>query len=326
MALNTVSLSDTVKVMYEKRLLSRAVARMVHGRWPEVATINKYGSYELRKFSAMTAVTSPLTQGTTPAEAAAPTISTVTMAPEWYGTWIAYTDQLDMQNYDPVVSEVSGILGEQAGISFDTLIRNTITDGATKDYSGTVSARGSVTDKIDYADFIGVVATLEVNNALPMEGEMFVVIMHPYSFAELMQDTTFVTLFTREGGDAIRTGKMGTILRCAIYVSSNARYYDNEGSGSVDVFSMLFIGKESYGVCGMSGLIPNYTAGDSGGEYSNNTGKSVSPVSIIMKGLGETGLDPLNQRGTIGWKATHDDVILNSAWIVDLEHATSYSL
>lgn len=147
-----------------------------------------------------------------------------------------------------------------------------------------------------------------------------------YSFAELMQDTTFVTLFTREGGDSIRQGRMGTILRCAIYVSSNARYYDNGGSGSVDVFSMLFIGKESYGVCGMSGLIPNYTAGDSGGEYSNNTGRAVGPVSIIMKGLGETGLDPLNQRGTIGWKATHDDTILNSAWIVDLEHATSYSI
>lgn len=46
--LNQTSLSDAVKTQYEKRLLMRAIPRMVHGRWGMVARLNKVGSYELR--------------------------------------------------------------------------------------------------------------------------------------------------------------------------------------------------------------------------------------------------------------------------------------
>jgi hypothetical protein len=48
-------------------------------------------------------------------------------------------------------------------------------------------------------------------------------------------------------------------------------------------------------------------------------------VEVIMFGLGETGFDPLKQRGTVGWKTTHVDQVLNSNWIRDLEHANDFS-
>lgn len=251
----------------------------------------------------------------------------MTAQPQWYGAYVAYTDVLDLQAFDPVISETSGILGEQAGLSFDTLMRNTVTAGATKDYAGTATQRSELdttNDKVDYADFLGALALLEVNNALPGEGNHYPVVMHPYSYSELMQDATFVALFTQEGGESIRSGRMGTILNCAIYVSSNARTYTNEGSSNSDPASMLFIGRESYGIAGMTGMEPNLVHGGEG-EHANLTGQSVSPVNIIVKELGETGFDPLNQRGTIGWKATYDDVILNSSWVVDLEHCHSWS-
>ena len=65
----------------------------------------------------------------------------VTATPSFYGAWIGYSDELDYTSFDPFVSEVSGILGEQAGVSADTLVRNVITDGATKDYSGNKTAQ-----------------------------------------------------------------------------------------------------------------------------------------------------------------------------------------
>jgi hypothetical protein len=46
---NKTGLADSIKVMYERRLLSRAVARFVHGKWGEIARLSKYGSYELRE-------------------------------------------------------------------------------------------------------------------------------------------------------------------------------------------------------------------------------------------------------------------------------------
>jgi N4-gp56 family major capsid protein len=327
MTITVGSLSAELKTTYEKRLLTRAVSRMVHGKWATQATLSKSNQWEARKFGTMPLVSAPLTEGVTPGEQAAPSITTVTLSPSFYGSWISYTDQLEMQAFDPVVSEVSGILGEQAGLSLDVLLRNALTDGATAAYSGTVTARANVTDTVDYADWIGALALLQVANALPAEGELFPVVVHPFSYAQLMQDSTFVGMFQQSAPEVMRTGQMGTILNCAIYVSANARTYDNAGATNKDVYSMLFIGRESHAIAGMSGKTPNLTAGESGGQYSNNTGKSVNPVSIIMKPLGSSGsADPLNQRGTIGWMTSYDDVILNSAWIVNLEHATSYTI
>lgn len=244
-------------------------------------------------------------------------------------SWLGYTDKLEMEAFDPVISETSAILGEQAGLSFDTILRTLLTDGATKDYSGDATARTeleTVGDKLSYTDFIGTLATMEVQNAMPADGSMIPVILHPFSWAQLMQDTTFVALFQRETGNSpIRTGLMGTILGCAVYVSSNARSYAAGAASSKTAYSALFLGRESFGIAGIGNTLPDIPTGDSGGERSNNTGKGVKPVELIVKDLGETGLDPLNQRGTIGWKATYDGKILNSSWIYDLEHVTLYS-
>ena len=44
-----------------------------------------------------------------------------------------------------------------------------------------------------------------------------------------------------------------------------------------------------------------------------------------LRGLGETGFDPLKQRGTMGWKAAHVSTVLNSAWIRNLIHINDFS-
>jgi N4-gp56 family major capsid protein len=241
-----------------------------------------------------------------------------------------YTDELDMENYDPIVSEVAGILGEQAGLSADTIIRTALTDGATVDYSGDAASRGALDapqHNITFADFIKQVAALEAANSLPVDGEDFAVILTPHSWATLMQDATFVNMFVQEApNSALRNGYVGRILRCKVYVSGNAREYADAGVGSTtDVYSALFIAQESYGLVGMGNITPDVV--DGGPETERNmTGKPVKPVEIIAKPLGSAGADdPLNQRGTIGWKMALDVEILNSAWIRNLEHTTVFS-
>jgi N4-gp56 family major capsid protein len=277
----------------------------------------------------MSAVTTALTEGTTPGESSAPTISTVTMTPSIYGAYVVYTDEVDMEAMDPVVSEITAIEGEQAGLSIDTILRDALHAGATVDYAGTATTRGDVdttNDLMDYTAFIRAVADLETENALPAEGEMYPVVLSPYTWASLMNDADFVDLFTREGGQSMRNGRVGTILNCVLYVTSNAKVYTGEGADDVNVHTCLFIGKQSYGLAGFAGANMNfdYNDGDSGGEMSSNTMRQVKPVEIIIKGLGESGHDPLNQRGTIGWKCSHTQAILNSAWILSVENATIF--
>jgi N4-gp56 family major capsid protein len=323
--LNQTTLSDSIKTFYEQRLLTRAVPRFVHGRWGKMASINKFGSYELRKYSGLSAITSALTEGATPGEQAAPALTLTTITPLFYGSYLRWTDELELTSMDPLITEMSSILGEQAGLSADTLIRNTLTDGATVDYSGTATSRVTVDAPqhyVTYADFIKQYALLQGANALPIEGSDYVVIVHPDTYATLMLDPVFVALFVQETSDSpIRSGYMGRILNCRVYVSSNAREYADGGvGGTTDVYSMLFIGMESHGYMGFANLAPDLM--DAGGDgYSNNTGKQVKPVEIIVKQLGQ-GDDPLNQRATVGWKMALATSVLNSTWIRNLEHAT----
>lgn len=328
--LNQTSLSDAIKTMYERRLLMRAVPRLVHGRWGMVARLNKFGSYELRKYGSLSAVTTALTEGTTPAEQAAMSLTLTTVTPSFYGAWIGHTDELEMTVFDPLISEVSSILGEQAGLSADTILRNAMTDGATADFSDAATSRATLdapAHNLDYADFVAQVAALGAENALPVDGEYYICIIHPHSWATLMQDETFVNLFIEEADkadSALRSGYLGRILNCKIYLSSNAREYADAGVGSTtDVYSMLFIAKEAYGYVGMAGITPNIV--DNGPDNGKPlTGMNIKPVDLIVKQLG-AGDDPLNQRATIGWKMALGTMITNSAWIRNLEHTNAFS-
>jgi N4-gp56 family major capsid protein len=118
---------------------------------------------------------------------------------------------------------------------------------------------------------------------------------------------------------------MGRIMNCDIYISSNA--YENVDAGAdstTDVYSALIIGGDSFGVAGVSSLEPKLI--DSGGsEEYTMTGKNV-PAELIVKGTDSGGAENLlNQRGSIGWKVTNDVQILNSNWIINLEHANMFS-
>jgi len=44
MPIDTITLSNAIKTAYEKRLLTRAIPRYVHGRWAMRARISQYGS------------------------------------------------------------------------------------------------------------------------------------------------------------------------------------------------------------------------------------------------------------------------------------------
>lgn len=324
---NASALSDEVKTLYERRLLSRSLPRLVHGKHITHARLNQYGVLELRKINGLSAVTTALTEGNTPNEQASPTVSTTTITPAWYGAWLGFTDKIMLTAYDPLLSEFSSILGEQAGLSIDTLIRDALVAGATADYAGGATTTATVdatNDKIAFSDILAQVANLDNKNAMPIEGDSYWVVMHPFTWLTLMQDSMFATLITREGGQSYRQGTLMPALRCRFYVTSNAYVNSAAGTGSIDVYTTLFMGAEAVGAAGIAAFTPNVSLDAGGGELAVQTGRpQARPVELIVNDLGETGFDPLKQRGTIGWKMTHKEEILNADWLRGLQHAVS---
>lgn len=85
--------------------------------------------------------------------------------------------------------------------------------------------------------------------------------------------------------------------------ASDIIYPGEAGALGRDVYSTLVLGADAYGVTEISG----------GG------------LQMIVKQLGSAGAaDPLNQRATQGWKATHTAEILSDLFMVRVEHTTPY--
>ena len=133
-------------------------------------------------------------------------------------------------------------------LSVDTLVRNALISGATADYSGGVSASSSLDypeHKISYKDIITQVVSLMAANALHSESGKFMVVIHPHTLATLLQDETFVNMWTAETNpEGIRMGRMGTLMQCDFYISSNAYEVVDAGAhGTEDVYGALFFGR-----------------------------------------------------------------------------------
>jgi len=325
---NATDLTNAIVTLNEKRLLTRAQPRLIHGRWASVAEYKGYNIYQMRRYAQLAANITALVEGTTPSETIVANPTQVTITPAGYGSWMGFTDRHELTSYDPVIATMSDLLGDQAGLSVDTVIRNTMTANATADYSGGATSRTTLdiqNDKIAYIDWVQNYVELLAANARKIGG-FYKCIIHPYTLEALLSDPTFVTFITRAAPDTMRNGLFGVILDCELYISSNSRIYVDGGQNSTeDVYTMLFVGAESHGVAGFMGQLPNLQIDGAGPEGENLTGQDKKPVELIIYDLGETGFDPMKQRGTVAWKVYHGDVVLNANWMRVLEHVNSFS-
>ena len=98
-------------------------------------------------------------------------------------------------------------------------------------------------------------------------------------------------------------GKVMTLNEAPATTSAGTKIYDaNGGAEGVDVYSTLVFGKNAYGVTEIEG----------GG------------LTSIIKQLGSAGsADPLNQRATVGWKATRAAAILSEPFWVRVESCST---
>ena len=216
-------------------------------------------------------------------------------------------------------------------LSADTLVRNELVAYGTIDYSGgqsAVSTLASPAHDISYRDIIEQYAALEAASALPVDGEDFILLLHPHSYASLMLDPTFVNLMVQEAPQSgIRSGYVGRLLRMKIYVSSNVYEWADVGLNSTtDVYAAVFIAKESYGILGLTGIEEPANVDNQGDNGKPLTGQQIKPVEIILKQVGSAGSsDPLNQRGSLAWKMTLTSEVLNADWIRILKHTNTFS-
>ena len=129
------SLSAEMKTFYDMNLIDEAGPNLVHDQFGQKRPIPANGgkTIEFRKFSPLPKATQPLTEGVTP-NGNNLNVSTVTATVNQYGDFIVQSDVLELTALDNTILEAAKLLGRQAGVTLDTVVRNVLHTGTNVTY------------------------------------------------------------------------------------------------------------------------------------------------------------------------------------------------
>jgi N4-gp56 family major capsid protein len=298
-------LSVENKTHYDMTLIDEATPNLIHDQFGQKKPIPRNGGkkIEFRKFASLPKATTPLTEGVTP-DGKKLSATAIEAEVAQYGDYVVMSDILDLTALDPVVVEATKVIGRQAGLTLDTITRNILHSGTNVYYApkadGTaVESRAGLdnTCKLTVDVVRRVAAILKKNNAPKINGS-YVAVIHPFAAYDLMSDPEWKYPHQYKDTENIYEGEIGKIAGVRFVETSEAKIYDG------GVFGTLFIADGAYGVTEVTG----------GG------------LETIIKQLGSAGVaDPLNQRSSVGWKAIKTAEILIDAYLMRVEHKSSFS-
>lgn len=307
MATQTYSgLTAEQKTFYDRTLLSRLTPNLVFAKYGQKKSAPKRegDTINFRKFNSLEAATTPLTEGVTPAGKSL-NITAITATVAQYGDFVEISDKLDMVGIDPVLTETGQVLGEQAGLTLDTIVRDVVAAGTNVQYANGKTSRATVgkADVLNSTEIRKAVRTLRKANAKPIDGKSYVGIVGPDAEFDLMADPLWQDVSKYAASTQIFDGELGKLAGVRFVRTSNAPVFAGEGASSADVHATMIIGKDAYGVIDIEGS---------------------SKPEMIVKPHGSAGsADPLNQRATSGWKALYTAKRLEELSMVRIEHGAT---
>ena len=294
------NLSAEMKTFYDMTLIDEASAQLVHDQFGQKRPIPANGgkTIEFRKFSSLPKATTALTEGVTP-NGNKLNVSTITATVKQYGDYIVQSDVLELTSIDNTIVEATKILGKQAGLTLDTIVRNILIAGTSVQYAGGKDGRSSLTDadKLTVEEIQKAVAFLRAQNA-PTIGGDYVAIIHPYAAYDLMRDPEWIDSHKYAAPENLFVGEIGKVAGVRFVQTSEAAI------ASGGVFLTMILGEGAYGVTEITG----------GG------------LQTIVKQKGSAGTgDPLDQRSSVGWKAMKTAEILVPNYMVRIESKGAFS-
>jgi len=304
------TLTPEAKQFYKKTMLFRARQAQTFYKFGQMTAYgdNMGNQVSWRRINAFGLSTSPLTEGATPTSTPI-SISEVTTTVGQYGNYVGISDALNKLGIDKIMSEVTPALGQNAGESVEKVVANTIQAGTTVIYAtGSSRAAQSTSNPISLALFRKALTTLDAANTHrftgPEENDRigqghYVAFVHPYVVYDIFNDQELKNAFQYHSNDRLYDGSIGSIYGIEIFQSTLCPIFTGAGSGGANVYATIVVGQEAFGVLDIGG-----------------SGK----FEMIVKEIGSSGSDdPLNQRGTVGWKAWQAPTILNNSFFLRIE-------
>lgn len=307
-------LSAENKTTYDRVLLEAATPNLVYERFAQKKPIPAGGgkNIEFRRFSSLPKITVALQEGVTP-NGQKLNVEAITATIAQYGGYVELSDLLELTAIDPVVTQSLKILGHQAGLTRDTIVRNamaltTNVAFADKVTGGTATAittsSGITADcKLTVKMIRRAARKMKVNNIAPAEGGCYVMIIHPDVEEDLKNDPEYADIIKHTNPKPLIDGELIHVDGVSVVVSTEA-LITKDGASSAAVYHCFVVGANAYGVTDIAG----------------------KGIESIIKQLGSSGsADPLNQRSTVGWKTNIAAEILSEEALLDFRVGSTHS-
>lgn len=279
---------------------------------------NQGTSIQWRKWGALPAATSALTEGVPPSEGSL-TITAVTAALAQYGAFQKISDLLIRAGIDPAMANVADLEGEQAGLSVHALVSTELAAGSSVQYASTATSRVTVAAGMNFvtAEVRKAVRTLEKANVPRFPDNLYHGVCTPSQKYDLKADAAtggFLDIMRYSAPETFMTGRLGDVEGVAFDISTEAPTFAGAGAGGINVHAAIVWGPYGFGAIDLSGQ----TVGNLNAE-TTRTGIDI----MVVPANTPSKVDPLQQYGVAGWKVAFVAKTLDSARVLRIETAVS---
>lgn len=298
------TLSATMKTFYKTSLLENARNEHYYNQFGMKQPLPKNGGnkVEWRKFSTYAPAMTPLSEGVTP-DGNKVSITKMEQAIAQYGDYTTISDRLELEAVDPIIVGVTEEHGAQAGDTLEIITRNELMTNTNKRYANDKTAGTIGAGDLISATLVNQAATDLKKGHTPKINGDYVAIVHPSVAFDLRESEGWMEAHKYVQPGEIYNGEIGKLHGVRFIESSLAPVVKANDSAPAIYHTFMF-GKDAYGI-----IEP-----------------SAESLEVIVKQRGSAGTsDPLDQRSTVGWKASHAAKVLYSERIVDIVTGSSFS-
>ena len=279
----STGLTPGMQTYYNRELLRTFEPNLVHLQFGENyrMPMNSGITMNMRKMIPVAAKTTALEEGN-PGDGKMLAEVAVTTTIQQFGDYARCSDWLDMVHLDENITRRVQRFGDAGARSVDALVRDELATCTNVIYAGGKTARAQLTaaDKLTSRELRKAVRTLKKNLAEKFNG-YYVAIVGPDTVYDLQEDDAWVKVSEYQDKENIYTGEVGRLFGIRFVESTEAKIFEGAGASSVDVASVIVLGRYAYGLTSLKGNKPR----------------------VVVKTAGSAGTaDPLDQISTVGWK------------------------
>lgn len=254
MSSTTTSNSSNLHVYYSKQWLDVLHPRLVLYQFGEKTKLPKGQGKQVKwlRYSRIDGNSNALAEGVTP-NATAITTQNVTATAAQYGEFVRVSDFFEMTAIDPVVENVTELLGEAASETIEDLIVSELDASGTIQRVNDAGSNGAITsaDVLVMKELIEAMLTLKVAKVPAHKLGKYLAVLSPSCEYDMMVEKNqggWLDLgqFSLRDEKKLKTGELGEAYGLKFF-SSDKMTSTADGAGSISVHQNYVMGQRPFG-------------------------------------------------------------------------------